>query len=256
MTASIVSNNIKLRLHYWNIRGRVQAVRYMLEDIAYEHKNVDYKESFELIDTMMNTWAKRKVDQTISGPFRTLPVLHWNDTHTFSQSLTIGQLLAKKFDLYGKLTSNIDDKDFLETYIDGVVSCAYTDIISNVITCIWSMINFVDETNPSNRFSRKIPNDLKALNNLLEKSSTSFYYDQTEPTIADYFVFEAFTMAHDYCKKLLPNKEDCQALIKLEHVMKERPAIANYLSKGLLFKRFTGSPKEIEYLTKLAETLK
>jgi hypothetical protein len=90
MTTRMVSNHIKLRLHYWNIRGRAQAVRYMLEDIAYKHKNVDYKESFELIDTMMNTWAKIKVDQTISGPFRTLPVLHWNDTYTFSQSLTIG----------------------------------------------------------------------------------------------------------------------------------------------------------------------
>jgi hypothetical protein len=118
------------------------------------------------------------------------------------------------------------------------------------------MINFVDDNNPSNRLSRKIPNDLKALNNLLEQSSTSFYYDQIEPTIADYFVFEAFTMARDYCTKLLPNEDDCKALIKLEHVMKERPAIANYFNKDSLFKRFTGSPKEFEYLTKLAETIK
>ncbi|UJR19642.1 hypothetical protein I4U23_022776 [Adineta vaga] len=256
MSTRIVSNTIKLRLHYWNIRGRVQAVRYMLEDISYKHKNVDYKESFEPINTMMNTWAKRKADQTVSGPFRTLPILHWNDTHTFSQSLTLGELLAKKFDLYGKLTRTINDKDFLESYLNGVVSCAYTDIISNLITCLWSMIDFVDETNPSNRFSRKIPNDLKALNDLLEKSSTTFYYDQIEPTIADYFVFEAFTMARDYSKKFLPNEENRQALIKLEQVMKQRPAIANYFKKNSLSKRFTGSPKEIQYLTKLAETFK
>ncbi|CAF0994706.1 unnamed protein product [Adineta steineri] len=256
MNTRIVSSKIQLRLHYWNVRGRVQAVRYMLEDIAYKHKNVDYKESFEPIDTMTNTWANRKVDQTVSGPFRTLPVLHWNNTYTFSQSLTIGQLLAKKFHLYGKLTSKVYDKDFLETYINGVVSCAYTDIISNLITCIWSMINFVDENNPSNRLSKKVSNDLKALNDLLVKSSTSFYYDQTEPTIADYFVFEAFTMAQDYSKKFLPNEKNCQSLIKLECVMKERPAIANYLNNGSLFTRFTGSPKEIQYLTKLSETLK
>ena len=90
MNTRVVSNSIKLRLHYWNIRGRVQAVRYMLEDIAHKHENVDYKETFEPVNTMMSTWAKRKSDQTVSGPFRTLPVLHWNDSHTFSQSLTIG----------------------------------------------------------------------------------------------------------------------------------------------------------------------
>lgn len=38
--------------------------------------------------------------------------------------------------------------------------------------------------------------------------------------------------------------------------MKERPALANYFSKGLLFKRFTGSPKENDYMKKLAETKK
>ena len=163
------------------------------------------------------------------------------------------QFLARKFDLYGQLTSSIDDTDVLHGYIDGVVSCAYTDIIINILLCIWMMVDFVDEKNPLNRLTKKIPNDLKTLNNLLAKSSTSFYYDQLEATIADYFVFEAFTAARDYCPKLLPNKEDCQALAKLEQVMRERPALVNYFSKDLLYKRFSGSPKESEYIAKLAE---
>jgi hypothetical protein len=166
----------------------------------------------------------------------------------------IGQLLARKFDLYGKLTSSVDDKELLQSYIDGVVSCAYTDIITNIITCIWNNVDFIDQNNPLNRLGKKIPNDLKALNNLLEKSSTSFYYDQREPTIADYFVFEAFTITRDYYQKLIPNEENRQGLIKLERIMKERPGLANYFSKGLLFKRITGSPKESEYLAKLTGT--
>jgi glutathione S-transferase len=164
--------------------------------------------------------------------------------------------LARKFDLYGKLTSSINDKDLLQGYIDGVVSCAYTDIITNIITTIWNNVDFTDETTPLGRLGKKIPNDLKALNNLLKKSSTSFYYDQTEPTIADYFVFEAFTLTRDVYKNLIPNGEDCQALIKHEQIMKERPGLANYFNKGLLFKRITGSPKENEYMAKLAETQK
>jgi hypothetical protein len=115
------------------------------------------------------------------------------------------------------------------------------------------MVDFVDENNPLNRLTKKIPNDLKTLNNLLKKSSTSFYYDQPEPTIADYFVFEALTAARDYCQKLIPNAEDCEALLKLEQVMRERSALVNYFNKGLLYKRFSGSPKESEYIAKLAE---
>jgi hypothetical protein len=168
--------------------------------------------------------------------------------------IILAQLLARKFNLYGQLTSSIDDKDLLYAYIDGVVSCAYTDILINVLTCIWSMIDFVNENDPINRLAKKIPNDLKTLNDLLAKSSTSFYYDQPQPTIADYFVFEAFTAARDYCQKLLPNEENRQALEKLEQTMKERPALANYLNKGLLYKRFSGSPKESEYIAKLAES--
>jgi hypothetical protein len=86
---------MKLRLHYWNVRGRAQAFRYMLEDIAYTHKNVDYKEDFERVDTFMNTWAQVKLNQTVSGPFRCLPVLHWNDTHSFGQTLAIGLIYKK-----------------------------------------------------------------------------------------------------------------------------------------------------------------
>lgn len=114
------------------------------------------------------------------------------------------------------------------------------------------MIDFVDEKNPSHRLTRKIPTDLKALNNLLEKSSTSFFYDQNEPTIGDFFVFEAFTMARDYSKKLIPNENECRALVEHERLIKSRPAIEKYFQRKLLSKRFTGFPKENEYLTKLS----
>jgi hypothetical protein len=85
-------DDIKLRLYYWDCRGRIQAVRYMLEDIAYTHKNVDYKEDFESLEKILEIWPQHKFDQTISGPFLNLPVLHFNDNHIFGQTLTIGLL--------------------------------------------------------------------------------------------------------------------------------------------------------------------
>lgn len=96
MSAATASSKTKIRLHYLNCRGRAQAFRYMLEDIAYAHKDVDYKEDFEKVDTFLTTWPQIKSDQTISGPYRTLPVLHWNETHTFGQTLTIGLIYENR----------------------------------------------------------------------------------------------------------------------------------------------------------------
>jgi len=50
---------------------------------------------------------------------------------------------------------------------------------------------------------------------------------------------------------LLPNNYD--ALAKLEQIMKERPALANYFKNDRLLKRFPAALHEDEYLTKLAE---
>ncbi len=96
MSTTKTTTDIKLRLRYWNCRGRVQTVRYMLEDIAYTHKNVDYQEVPEELEKAMESWFPNKSDETISGPFHTLPVFYWNDTHIFGQTLTIGLLKNKK----------------------------------------------------------------------------------------------------------------------------------------------------------------
>jgi hypothetical protein len=70
MSTAVLSENIKIRLYYWNARGRLQAVRYMLEDIAAKYKNVDYKEDFELVEKFFEVWLQHKGDENISGPFR------------------------------------------------------------------------------------------------------------------------------------------------------------------------------------------
>ena len=85
-----MTETIKIALRYWNCRGRAQAVRYMLEDIAAKNKNVIYEENFEVLETMMESWPQRKPDENISGPFHNLPVLRWNEKDVFGQTLSIG----------------------------------------------------------------------------------------------------------------------------------------------------------------------
>ena len=263
------SEKIKLRLHYWDCRGRAQAIRYMLEDIAYTNKNVDYQEDFEQIDATAPTWPEHKADRTISGPFRTLPVLHWNDEQIFGQTLTIGMLalhnnlvyfysfnflahlIARKFNLYGKVTSAVVDPVLLEAYLNGVANCAYLDVIVNACMCLWNTPDIENKTSTEYRQIIGVKDKLDALNTLLKQSSTSFFYDQTEPTIADYFAFEAYLAARDIHSVFLP--EDCQALVKLEQVMKERPALAKYFQNNRLMKRFTASPFERDYLEKISK---
>ncbi|CAF1007233.1 unnamed protein product [Adineta steineri] len=251
MSTSADSDKIKLRLHYWDCRGRAQAFRYMLEDIAYTHKNVDYKEDYEVCETISNTWGERRTDNTISGPFRSLPVLHWNDTHTFGQTLTIAHVLARKFNLYGKITATYNDPILLEGYINGIVTCAYTDVITNILQAIWATPDIEDMHSPGYFQIAMARDNLESLNKILKQSSTSFYYDQIEPTIADYFAFEAYLMARNMHRKLSP--ANCEALEKLEQIMKERPALANYFQNNRLFKRITAAPHEEEYLQKLSK---
>ncbi|CAF1064299.1 unnamed protein product [Rotaria sordida] len=223
----------------------------MLEDIAAKYPNVEYQEDVELFEKFAEEWPARKADRSISGPFGNLPVLHWNNTHIIAQTLPIGQFIARKFDLYGKPKPTNEDPIVFQALIDGVVSCAYTDIIFNIFMVLWNQVDFDDSTDPYARLVKKIAGDLKMLNDLLAKSSTSFFYDQDEPTIADYFVFYAFTLAKDVHSALLPANEDSQALDKLEQVMRNRPALAKYFNEGRLYNRFSGSPTEEQYRAKL-----
>ncbi len=139
----------------------------------------------------------------------------------------------------------------LEGYINGVVNCAYTDIIINALTWLWSTPDIENKNSPEYRPIKTVQNGLESLNTLLEQSLTSFFYDQKEPTVADYFAFEAYSVVRGIHPKLLPN--NCDALVKHEQVMKARPALANYFKNGRLFKHFTASPHEEGYLAKLAK---
>jgi hypothetical protein len=217
--------------------------------------------------TFMVDWAGRKTDPTVAGPFRTLPVLHWNEKELFGQTLTIGMndfslnlnlflsrlahVLAREFDLYGKVTSSYNNPVLLEGFINGVVTCAYTDIICDAMICIWRDFDLENKDSMDYHVINRIQDSLDSLNVLLKQSSTSYFYDQIEPTVADYFALEAFLLARDIHKKLLPN--NCDALEKLEKVMKERPALANYFQNGRLLTRMTAAPHENEYLAKLAQ---
>ncbi|CAF1116304.1 unnamed protein product [Rotaria sordida] len=115
----------------------------MLEDIAAKYPNVEYQEDVELFEKFAEEWPARKADRSISGPFGNLPVLHWNNTHIIAQTLPIGQFIARKFDLYGKPKPTNEDPIVFQALIDGVVSCAYTDIIFNIFMVLWNQSNNV-----------------------------------------------------------------------------------------------------------------
>lgn len=90
MAKGVIEEKTKIRLYYWNVRGRVEAIRYMLEDVAVKYPNVEYQDDFELYEKMGEEWPVHKLDKNISGPYGTLPVLHWNETHMVAQTLPIG----------------------------------------------------------------------------------------------------------------------------------------------------------------------
>ena len=167
------------------------------------------------------------------------------------QSHRLAHILARKFDLYGKVTSSNTDPILLEGLLNGVMTCAYTDIIATALRSIWAAPDLENLESPENTRVRTIRDNLGSLNTILTQSSTPYFYDQTEPTVADYFFFEAYTLVRDIHRKLLP--QSCDALKKLDEIMKKRPALAKYFQNGRLLKRLTAAPHEEEYLAKISQ---
>jgi len=243
-----------MRLHYWDARGRCQSLRFMLADIVEKYPNVDYKETFEKLSGIQTEWPINKQDPNIAGPTRNLPVLHWNK-QVLGQTMPIGQFLARKFSLYGKPTDAVNDMDVNMALLDGVVSCAYTDVICIVGDCILKSIDFNDSTGPLYSKIAKIASDLNTLDTILKQSSTKYFYDQQDATIADYFTFEAYTWAKLVSEKWAPS-DKCETLMKHEQTMKARPGLAKYFEKKLLLDRWTSSLNEQQWRKKLGEEKK
>lgn len=149
--------------------------------------------------------------------------------------------------MYGKAKWFDDDPIVFHGLIDGVVSCAYTDVIFGIFMILYNQVDLDDSNHVYALLVKKVAVDLKMLNDLLKESLTVYFYDQDEPTIADYFVFYAFTMAKDLHSALLPTNDDSQALYKLEQTMRARPALAKYFHDNRLYNRLSGSPTEELY---------
>lgn len=233
---------MKVRLHYWNCRGRAQTLRYILADVSHENCQIEYEETFEPIEKMMTDWVERKSNRQISGPFQTLPVLHVDDREILGQTLSIAHFLGRKCRLYGE---NQND-DLLESKINGIASCAYNDVIENLFYFLWYKAKVNDPDDPESFRLQRIRQSLQCLNEILSQSSTTFFYDEKRPTIGDFFTFEAFELAKTLHRRFLPEKFD--ALENLSNVMKNRPAL-----KFLPMKKLTAAPHEDEYLEKISK---
>jgi glutathione S-transferase len=121
-----------------------------------------------------------------------------------------------------------------------------------VFVMIYNQVDFYDPTHPYASLVKKVADEFKNLNVLLEQSSTSYFYDQDQPTVADYFVFYAFTVAKELHRCLVPAENESQLLNKHEQLMRARPALAKYFNEGRLHNRLSGSPTEEQYRAKLA----
>ena len=92
----------KIKLTYFNLRGRAEVSRLMLA-----HKGVEYEDNRITGDQ----WKALKP----KTPFGGLPLLEYNGLE-LSQSMTIGRFLAREMNLAGKTRTE-------EAQVDMVVDC-------------------------------------------------------------------------------------------------------------------------------------
>ncbi len=115
---------MKLRLRYFDCRGRAEALRRFLN-----YRRIPFKDDRIAISDDFSNWKKIKPDSTETGFFHRLPVL-WANDFMISEALAISHFIDKKMQPSLLLTTQLKHT-MLQSFL-------YQDILVPLATLIWS----------------------------------------------------------------------------------------------------------------------
>lgn len=186
------------KLYYFNVRGRGEAIRYLLVDNAIPYEEV-------LINR--ESWAELKPKTT----FGQLPMLVMEDGTELVQSNAILRALARKYDLYG---SSEQEANMID-----MINDAQEDERVRYARMIYQ-----DYENGKAPYIENLPQKLQPFEKLLAKEGQSFFVG-SKVSFVDYNMFDLL----DDHLALSPTCLDAFPLLKAFHQnMAARPNLAKY----------------------------
>ena len=228
----------RIRLTYFDARGRAQYLRYYLlaRGVAFEDHRVPLSGNF-------SEWLGIRQDRTVCGPFHKLPVLRW-DERLVPETTVIQSFLHEQLGDRAQLSEEEDQRHSV------LSSSLYIDVMIPIGMVIWADVAYpgVDMAAMLKRTLERLRLHLVALDRTLDEWRWVEAANERTLMLADCFLWEELSVAQLVFGDALKLEETPT----LTRVLAESPVRA--VADGLLRTnpcQITGRPAEADMLAKL-----
>ena len=232
----------RIRLTYFDARGRAQYVRYYLlaRGVAFEDHRVPLSGTF-------SEWLAIRPDRTVCDRFHKLPVLRW-DEQLIPELTVIQAFLHERLGDRAQLSADDDQRHSV------LSSSLYIDVMIPIGMVIWADVAYpgVDMAAMLKRTLERLRGHLAALDRTLDEWRWLETANERQVMLADCFLWEELSVAQQVFGDALKLEETPT----LNRVLAESPVRG--VADGLLRKhpcQITGRPAEADMLAKLSGML-
>ncbi len=235
-------NHPSVTLRYFNARGRAQFLRYYLSV-----RNIPFDDERVSIGNGGAEWFAIKPDESLTGPFHKLPVLHWGERQ-IAETLVIAAFLHREV---GDAALLSDEENLRHEML---ISSLYNDVVLPVGMMIWAPAMYEGmklEVAVPKSFAR-ITAHLSVLDSLLGEWQWSQKMQRRPILLADCLLWEEIDVlltifgshvALDTLPALEAFHERYRSGTAFEEILKQHPC------------QFTGMPNEPETIEAIREVL-
>lgn len=223
-------------LHYFDCRSRGQALRFAL--VA---SGVDFEDRRIPIEALPR-WREKARDESLGGPFASLPLLDWDDFRV-AQTLAIASYLAEKLPAQDRPRTPEE-----RAHQQMVIDAAHLDMQVPYSGLMWLAADAPDAKLLG--VARGLLEALTLKLHQLEvvhgsRGEVGAFFGGLQPSMADYFVHESLDRA---CKVFGAVFEEKLAfaprLARLRSMLESDPEIVSYVAAGGVPTNVTASPTE------------
>jgi hypothetical protein len=231
-----------ITLRYFDCRGRAQPFRFYLRarKITFIDARVSMKDNFA-------AWPPVKADQSQSGPFTRLPVLHWGE-----------QLVGETPVIHDWLHRKLGDEARLSEQ-DNLRHAMLASSCRSELSTPMGMVLYQDAMYPGIDLKTTLPGTVKRIADnlaILESALTNWqWFDQLvkrQPMLADCLLWEMLDWADGIFGSAI-NWRKLPALRNFHQQYEQAPLFRRMLTDHPC--QFTGRPQEAEALQRIRAAL-